>query len=200
MKTMRRLIGISPAPWAAALLLFAVCSVSAADDTELTVRVMEGKVTDRVTVAAPSPLRVSFSGGAVEGPRVTIAADGSATLSLTLGGKSVRAPAPLTIAPVSDGTILTVTAGDNRHRYRGRLAVSVEKGAIVLINSVPLEEYLLSVVPAELTTTETAALEAQAILCRTFALKNRKRHGGWDLCDLTHCQHYAGVDYRDRLG
>jgi stage II sporulation protein D len=200
MKALRRLIRISAAPWAAALLLSAALPAVAADVTVLSVRVMEGELTDRVTIGAPGPLRVSFPGGAIEQSRVTVEADGSAVLVITYGDKTVRAPAPLTITPASEGAVLTVTAPGDQHRYRGGLTVSVEKGAIMLINTVPLEEYLLSVVPAELTTTEPAALEAQAILSRTFATKNRRRHGGWDLCDLTHCQHYAGVDTETALG
>ncbi len=187
-------IPIRAVAWVISLLLAAAAPAVAADNATLTVRVMEATLTDRVTISARAPLRVSFPGGTFEEKTLVVATDGSRTLTLASGGKTVRAPAPLTIAPVSGSTIITVSAQNDEHRYRGTLTVSEEKDVIVLVNSVALEQYLLSVVPAELSTDESAALEAQAILCRTFALKNRGRHGGWDLCDLTHCQHYSGVD------
>ncbi len=183
------------------LLLAAVVTPAvAAGDTALTVRVMEGRVTDRVTISAPVTLRVSFTGGACEGRRITVSIGRAGRFALTCGDTVTTAPAPLTIAPVSGSAILTVTTPTDEHRYRGTLTIREEGGTIVLINTVPLEEYLLSVVPAEITTTETAALKAQAILCRTFAVKNRGRHGGWDLCDLTDCQHYPGVEAETAAG
>ncbi len=182
-------------------LLLAV-TASAAGDTAIVVRVLEGRVTDRVTISAPSPVRVSFPGGALEQNPVTITvtASGSSVLTLTVDDKAARVPTPLTISPLSGSTVLTVTTPTDGHRYHGTLTLSAEKGVIVLLNTVPLEEYLLSVVPAELSTRETAALLAQAIVCRTFALANRGRHTGWDLCDLTHCQHYGGVDTETAAG
>jgi stage II sporulation protein D len=202
MNPMNRLKTISAAVWASVSIIIAALPATAADDASVSVRVMErslaGDVT--VTVTAPTPFAVSWEGGSAERDGVTVAADGSAALSLRFDGTTVRVPAPVTIAPLSVGTPLTVTAGGDRHRYRGTLSLRAEGGVLVLIDTVGLEDYLLSVVPAELTTTEPAALEAQAILCRTFALKNRGRHGGWDLCDLTHCQHYSGVDAETASG
>ena len=152
-------------------------AAAAQSGTTIVVRILEGRVTDRVTIGAPALLRVSFSGGALTESRVTIATDGSSALSLRVGEKSVRAVPPLTIAPASGAGILTVSTAAGEHRYRGTLTVYVRDSAILLLNNVPIEDYLLSVVPAELTTKETEALMAQAILCRTFALKNRGRHG-----------------------
>jgi stage II sporulation protein D len=56
---------------------------------------------------------------------------------------------------------------------------------------VPLEEYVARVVAGEAAARSApAALEAVAIVVRTFALANRMRHAadGFDLCDQTHCQ------------
>jgi stage II sporulation protein D len=186
-------------PWALCALVL-VHTAAAADDATVVVRVLEATHADRVTVSAASPVRISFPGGVLEQTRVTVAADESPTLTLTAGDKTVRASAPLTIAPAGGPEVLTVTTPGDEHRYRGTLTLSSEKGVIVLLNTVPLEAYLLSVVPAELSTRQPAALDAQAILCRTFALKNRGRHAGWDLCDLTHCQSYGGVDTETAAG
>lgn len=59
-----------------------------------------------------------------------------------------------------------------------------------------LEDYLFGVLAAEASAeNEDAALKAQAIVSRTFALNNLRRHGreGYDFCDLTHCQRFLVV-------
>lgn len=59
---------------------------------------------------------------------------------------------------------------------------------------VELEDYIRGVLAAEASVeTELEALKAQAIVSRTFALKNRQRHktDGYDFCSLTHCQRYV---------
>lgn len=61
----------------------------------------------------------------------------------------------------------------------------------VTVESVPLEEYVARVVSGEgQPSAEPAAREALAIVVRTFALANQRRHraDGYDLCDTTHCQ------------
>ena len=59
---------------------------------------------------------------------------------------------------------------------------------------VELEHYVRGVLAAEASVeTELEALKAQAIVSRTFALKNLQRHknDGYDFCSLTHCQRYV---------
>jgi SpoIID/LytB domain protein len=60
--------------------------------------------------------------------------------------------------------------------------------------AVELEDYVRGVLAAESSVeTELEALKAQAIVSRTFALKNQQRHkdDGYDFCSLTHCQRYV---------
>jgi len=57
--------------------------------------------------------------------------------------------------------------------------------------TIDLEEYVARAVAGEAAPgTPAAALEALAITARTYAVANLGRHadGGFDLCDLTHCQ------------
>lgn len=82
------------------------------------------------------------------------------------------------------------------HTYRGAFLLQMKGGAITAVNEVQTEDYLAGVVPEEMPADwPAAALEAQAIAARTFALKNRKRHAseGFDLCATTHCQAYGGT-------
>ena len=70
-------------------------------------------------------------------------------------------------------------------------------GTYTLVNQVPLETYLRGVVPYEIgTSTPTAALEAQAILARTYVLRNLHRFAidDYQLCADTHCQVYYGLN------
>ena len=67
-------------------------------------------------------------------------------------------------------------------------------GSWTLVEVVPLERYLLGVVPREIGAgAPAAALSAQAILARTWALRNRQRFvaDGYHLCADTQCQVYG---------
>ncbi len=85
--------------------------------------------------------------------------------------------------------------------YRGILDINLNKhGRLTVINQLGTEEYLLGVVPAEISPSsypESAALAAQAIAARTKALflKNggNYRSEGFDLTDDTRTQVYEGV-------
>lgn len=62
--------------------------------------------------------------------------------------------------------------------------------------SLSLDEYVFGVLAAEASTENNLeALKAQAVVSRTYALKNMNRHArdGYDLCNNTHCQRYVSV-------
>ncbi len=96
--------------------------------------------------------------------------------------------------PGSPASRLTL---DNKP-YRGFLEVSLNNsGLITVVNQLGIEEYLLGVVPAEISPDsypEAAALAAQAIAARTYALKNtgRFRTEGFDLTADIRSQVYLG--------
>lgn len=88
----------------------------------------------------------------------------------------------------------------NGQAYFGGLKLIAVKNNLVVINIVPVEEYLRGVLPNEMSPSwNEEALKAQAIAARTFALKNRNRHKneGYDLCSTVHCQAYDGVNSID---
>jgi len=93
----------------------------------------------------------------------------------------------------------------NGRPYRGALVVYSRDRSVVAVNEVGVEAYLRSVVTAEMgprTGNESAALEAQAIVSRTYALKNRGRFRseGYDIRAGTSDQAYPGVDRETALG
>lgn len=105
---------------------------------------------------------------------------------------------PLILVPMSNafGKV------DNR-AYRGKLEISRTNGArIMVINIINLEQYLYGVVKCEMSDSfPIEALKAQAIIARTFALSNLKKHQdkGYHLCTGVCCQVYNGVLAESRI-
>lgn len=80
--------------------------------------------------------------------------------------------------------------------YRGSLIVENRGGSLVIINDVPIEEYILGVVPSEMPSKwHQEALKAQAIAARSYAIANRGKRGshGYDLKDTPEDQAYGGA-------
>ncbi|WP_019502971.1 SpoIID/LytB domain-containing protein [Pseudanabaena sp. PCC 6802] len=69
--------------------------------------------------------------------------------------------------------------------------------SFTLVNYVPLETYLRGVVPHEIGyNAPYAAVQAQAVLARTYALASRHRFltDNYELCATTQCQVYRGLE------
>jgi stage II sporulation protein D len=86
----------------------------------------------------------------------------------------------------------------NGRRYRGRVNVTAGPGGLTVVNRIGLENYLAGVVGPEIgqrRTTEEAAVLAQAVVSRSFAMKNRGRWEslGFDAYADTRDQVYLGV-------
>ena len=81
--------------------------------------------------------------------------------------------------------------------YGGRLRVQPNAyGSYTLVNDVDVETYLRGVVPHELDPgAPYGAAAAQAIIARTYALRNLRRFAidNYQLCADTHCQVYRGL-------
>jgi len=86
----------------------------------------------------------------------------------------------------------------NGVEYRGIFVLRASPKGLVLVNILNLEDYLLGVVPCELSPDKFKsfeALKAQAVAARTYAIKNLGlyRDLGFDLCDSPQCQVYGGL-------
>ncbi len=91
----------------------------------------------------------------------------------------------------------------NGKAYRGKLEVFVNsRGTLTVVNVVPLEEYLLGVVPAELSLPNLEAQKAQAIAARTYAVANVDTYGtkGFDMVPTVWSQVYNGVAIETKMG
>ncbi len=102
------------------------------------------------------------------------------------------------------GGISAVNVTENRfamangRRYRGRLNVRRDSEGLTVTNRVPVESYLAGVIGGELgprRADERQAMLAQAVVSRTFALKNRGRWEpqGFDAWADVRDQVYTGI-------
>jgi stage II sporulation protein D len=79
--------------------------------------------------------------------------------------------------------------------YRGRFVVSQDGNALEVVDVVGLESYLKGVVPSEMPFDwPAAALDAQAIAARSYALANLVHGGSFDLYADSRSQVYGGID------
>jgi stage II sporulation protein D len=157
-------------------------------------------------VAGPAPLRVGDGRGRtfLELPpgrrlRVRSAAGGlRAELLPAWGGASspIRTvPLPVREAwidpPPGSGTLLVL----KDRRFRGRLQIRPEGARLQAINHIGLETYLSSVVGSEMPASwPQAALRAQAVAARTYALRKRRPSAPFDLQATVASQVYRGVE------
>jgi stage II sporulation protein D len=91
----------------------------------------------------------------------------------------------------------------NGKAYRGKLEVFVNsRGTLTVVNVVPLEDYLLGVVPSELALPQLEAQKAQAVAARTYAVANVGTYGtkGFDMVPTVYSQVYKGVSIETPMG
>lgn len=87
--------------------------------------------------------------------------------------------------------------------YRGRVEVFVNsRGTLTVVNVVPVEDYLLGVVPKELGLPELEAQKAQAVAARTYAIANANGYAkqGFDVVPTVWSQVYGGVSAETAMG
>ncbi len=119
-------------------------------------------------------------------------------LSVSLDGKQIavngkRAGGTVILKPTASGAAFSVKG----NRYRGQMKLFPSKSSeFTVVNVLPLEDYLLGVVPCEVSPSwHKEALSAQAVAARTYALFHMDgyRQSGFDVTDDTACQVYRGV-------
>lgn len=115
-------------------------------------------------------------------------------VEVVAGARELKVGANACQLVVAEGGV-TVTVRSLTRRYPGSVRASLQASMVKLVNVVEVDDYLPSVLQVEADGMKPAALEAQAIVSRTFAL-TAHRHGsqGYQLCDLAHCQVYRGAE------
>jgi stage II sporulation protein D len=155
---------------------------------EMRVAVTEGR--DRVAVGSSTPAVVKTMAGQSVGQ----IPQGQAVMVTTEGGAVKLADwrdQAFWVEPTSDGYIFI-----NDAWYRGRVLVVPSGGKVTAVNWVDLEEYLYSVLGAEMPASwPQEALKAQAVAARSYALHRRDRSltDSYDVGTTTAYQVYKGL-------
>ncbi|MBI3012381.1 MAG: SpoIID/LytB domain-containing protein [Elusimicrobia bacterium] len=181
-------IGVGIAP-----VLSIVLSVWARELPESIVRIM---VLDKV-----SSLEVG-SGGQFEifdlntGRKKTIEHLETCSVSVSSEGMTIGAEdwsGMARLIPLGDALLSL-----NGKKYRDTLLFKkVGDNQITVINELGIDHYLYGILPKEVDADwPMESLKSQAVVSRTFALKNLKRHeqDGFHFCSKVHCQVYGGVN------
>ncbi|MBN2497539.1 MAG: SpoIID/LytB domain-containing protein [Deltaproteobacteria bacterium] len=102
--------------------------------------------------------------------------------------------AELRIRPRGSRALRVRVPGAAERSYPGWLEIGTQGERCRLVVHVPFERYVEQVACYEIRGAGPEALEAQAVLVRSYALAHLGRHAaeGFDFCDLTHCQVYPG--------
>jgi stage II sporulation protein D len=210
------LVGGALAPQAFLAQAFLAPAV-VAQQGEPQVRVLLAESPSLTVAATDHPLALRGLAQA-PGGQVILAPGVSATLTLVGGAIEVQrnAPAPgdqagasaqvmgsgqtIWLEPLASGLALgnSKPAGDfqlKQRSYRGRLQVAVNGSVLQAINTVDLESYLPSVVGSEMPASwPQAALRAQAVAARTYALRQRSASKPFDVRATVASQVYKGVE------
>jgi len=153
-----------------------------------TVRVLLAAAAATLTVSSPAPFSVRDASGAsyaLPAGAVTLGPD----LQLPLDAAPTALVGPITFLPAV-GSLLSLGS----RSYRGRVEVASTGTALQAIDVVALESYLQGVVPAEMPSSwPAAALEAQAVAARSYALASIVKGKPWDLFPDGRSQQYLGA-------
>jgi stage II sporulation protein D len=82
-------------------------------------------------------------------------------------------------------------------RYRGEIVITATDSGFLVVNQLPMDDYLRGVVPLEIgnrTSAEMAAVQAQAVAARTYAYKHLNDTRPFDMYATVQDQVYGGVD------
>jgi stage II sporulation protein D len=140
--------------------------------------------------------RASFS-GATRAGSARLSASGTYTVTGSGVGLRIASSSGRTVATTSAPLNVTgagpLTTGG--HRYRGALRfTALPTGGVQVVDVVALDDYVRGVVAEEMDASwAPAALEAQAIAARTYALTTSVGGDGYSLYDDTRSQMYGGL-------
>lgn len=155
----------------------------------------------------------------IEAPELSLRAAGSDPLKLRGVGSDQLSVRTMTVSLQSGQLLLEMVGGAHRqvrvavnkelrvssddprgiwlgrHRYQGELRLRAKGRAVQVINHLGVEKYLASVVGSEMPAKwPLAALQAQAVAARTYALRQIGKPGGFDVKATVASQVYLGLE------
>ena len=195
------------AVWAAAIMCLAAALASCSRRVEVKppaggvpmVRVLLSDKLGKAEVSIPGPYEVVLTGSGDE-PRKLTAGDELSPRSVFCVGPDVVIAGVIRTQRAVELIPRNTPVAINGRLYRGLLRISANGGKLQVVNVLDLDGYLRGVVPSEVYPAwPPAALEAQAIAARTYALsKVRERSDQpFHLRPTTRDQAYGGIAKED---
>ena len=174
----------------------------------IAIAVLSWPVKDRIQAAVlDETIRIAIVKSASE---VTVA--GEAILVTNEVGAPLVMSLPVTVKTLKDGLLvgeklyqrLSFSASSavyvNNKPYRGLIELSVADKGILVVNQLPLEEYLVGLINCEISSSwPIEAVKSQAIIARTYALnrKNSRMNAPYHLESSVIDQVYNGILIED---
>ncbi|MDA8429347.1 MAG: SpoIID/LytB domain-containing protein [Geobacteraceae bacterium] len=142
----------------------------------------------------------------------TVIVDGEGIIAIRENGDAVALRPPVMIRPAKNGVVvndttyrrLTFSAASaiyvNGKPYRGTAEITLGEKGILVVNELPLEEYLVGLINCEISSAwPIEAVKAQAVIARTYALnrKEARRTALYHLESSVIDQVYNGCEIED---
>lgn len=142
----------------------------------------------------------------------SVSVEGDGLIAATEDGAPVVLKSPSIIKPVRDGIsvqgtasrLLTIAAAShlviNGKPYRGRIDIRLHDKGLLVVNELPLEEYIAGLINAEISSAwPIEAVKAQAVIARTYALnrKEARKNALYHLESSVIDQVYGGSEIED---
>ena len=188
------------------LLVGALYQSPVRSQTAPTVRIGLSQNAATVSLRAATPFTIQQNRTRTAKFTMVLSIDPAAAGAVTSANLQYR-----TLVEIDGGKLILVPKGTNTaidaggapiefesKTYRGKMEVSGNaRNTFTVVNELPIEDYLLGVVPNELnpgTFPEVEALKAQAVAARTYIMRNlgQYKREGYDICATDACQVYMG--------
>jgi stage II sporulation protein D len=141
-------------------------------------------------ITSGAPLKISGDMSAAISAGSSIACSAANNSIIVNNGVPIRGPVRIT---PSDNQTVSIDG----KAYRGILTITAAKGRLLVVNHIPLEDYLCGVLPREMAPSwPLEALKAQAVAARTYALYHMllRRSDAYDVLSTTSSQVYGGSE------
>lgn len=184
------------------LLLFPLPALGEDSASAPTVRIYLKRLnlTDRVDLWLDGVYTASTGGEAImafpQGSQITLQVRGG-SLYLFYQGMSLQVGTTLQLIQNQSGGSGQegLRFADGGNLYPGTLRLTVENGLLIPVLTLSVEDYLMGVVPYEMSNLfPLEALKAQAVCARTYALAHLNPSAAYDMVDTTTNQVFRGIN------
>ncbi len=158
-------------------------------DKGIIMRIMILKVKEGVEISSDTPIKIS-DGCVKDSLKLYVKYDKGININ---GNNCVSGKVEL-----SSNSIIAV----GKKKYRGKIILHDDNDNVLVVNSLPLEEYLYGVLPSEISPAwPMETLKAQAVAARTFALYYRlkSKDKRYDLDNTVNSQVYNGMNIESKF-